>query len=459
MDVNMIRHDHPIIQRALKKFYEDKIPETIAKSLPLLEAYSKEYFSRQLFANVEVLFIQHHLGPFIPKVKTMFQFGLEPSRCWFIDIPYSTNASVRKELKKLGCPEFQMAEPLNDPIAPYSKRQLERVEFILRLYSNRERRKKLLVIDDGAYFMRTLNWLLPRDKELVLSYKEHPTHIVEQTTRGHRYLEQHQVNGLLKLLNIPAVSIARTETKYDLESPFIGAAVSRAVKRALKESGRLKKGLGRVLIIGFGAVGKATACELASLKAEKPMHVYDKKWKELRPMIEEIGARALKAFPNEGPYDTIFGCTGYASFPLNKVGILSHDAILVSGSSAAIEFNREKFIDLAYRNDKDDFFIIEPEKSRRLGIRASLDMQKGDIRFSFLNAGFPVNFDGRMECLPYLIIQITHGLLLAAAKESLNPATKPGFHHLNRQDDQWFKEHGLRWIDRYGKDDVEGLEI
>jgi hypothetical protein len=126
----------------------------------------------------------------------------------------------------------------------------------------------------------------------------------------------------------------------------------------------------------------------------------------------------------------------------------------VSGSSAAVEFNREKFIDLAYRNDKDDFFIIEPEKSRRLGIHTSLEMQKGDIRFSFLNAGFPVNFDGRMECLPYLIIQITHGLLLAAAKESLNSATRPGFHNLNRRDDQWFKEHGLLWIDRYGKDNV-----
>ena len=146
------------------------------------------------------------------------------------------------------------------------------------LYANRERRKRLLVVDDGAYFMRTLNWLLPRDKELVLGFKEHPTHIVEQTTRGHRYLEQHQANRLLKLLNIPVISIARTETKYSLESPFIGAAVSRAVKRALKESGRLKKGLGRVLIIGFGAVGKATACELMSLKTEKPMHVYDKKW-------------------------------------------------------------------------------------------------------------------------------------------------------------------------------------
>jgi hypothetical protein len=306
--------------------------------------------------------------------------------------------------------------------------------------------------------MRALNRLFPRDKEFVLGFREQPTHIVEQTTRGHRYLERDETKALLKLLNIPAVSIARTETKYALESPFIGAAVSRAVRRSLEESGRIRKGLGRSLIIGFGAVGSATACELMSLKTDEPIHVYDKKWKDFRPAIEKIGAQALKAFPNRGPYDTVFGCTGYASFPLNKVCILSNDAILVSGSSAAIEFNREKFIDLAYRSDKDDFFIVEPEKSRRLGIHASLEMQKGDIRFSFLNAGFPVNFDGRMECLPYLIIQITHGLLLAAAKESLNSGTKPGFHNLNRQDDQWFKEHGLFWIDRYGKGNVSGFE-
>jgi hypothetical protein len=457
--VDMVQHDHPIIQKALKRFYKDEIPETIAKSLPLVEEFCKEHLSTQLFANLDVLFIQHHLGPFIPRLRTMFQYGLEPSRCWFVDIPYSTNASVREELKRLGCPEAQMAEPLNDPIAPYSKRQLERVEFILRLYANWARRKRLLVVDDGAYFMRTLNWLIPREKELVLDFKEHPTYIVEQTTRGHRYLEGHKAKGLLERLNLPAISIARTKTKYALESPFIGAAVSRGVKRALKKSGRFKKGLGRVLIIGFGAVGKATACELMSLKTERPIHVYDKKWKELRPMIEQIGAQTLEAFPDKGPYDTILGCTGYASFPLDKVDILSHDAVLVSGSSAAVEFNREKFIDLAYRNDKDDFFVVEPEKSRRLGIHAPLEMQKGDTRFSFLNAGFPVNFDGRMECLPCLVIQITHGLLLAAAKESLNSANRPGFRNLNRKDDQWFKEHGLPWIDRYGKGNVEGLEI
>ena len=450
MGMDMIQHDHPVIRKALKRFYEDDLPESIAESLPLVDRFCKEKVPADLFANVDVLFIQHLLGPFIPKLKAMFHHGLEPSRCWFVDIPYSTNDSVWKELKRLGCPETQMAEPLNDPIAPYSKRQLERVEFILRLVSKRESRNRLLVIDDGAYFVRTLNWLLPRDEELVLSYKRPSTHLVEQTTRGHRYLERDDAKALLKLIRVPAISIARTETKYSLESPFIGAAVSRAVKCALEQGGQTKQGLGRVLIIGFGAVGRATACELTGMKMEQPMHIYDKKWKELQPEMERIGARALKSFPNQGPYDTVFGCTGYASFPLSKVDILSKEALLVSGSSAAIEFNRERFIDLAYRSDKDDFFILEPEKSRHLGIHAPLRLQKGDIRFSFLNAGFPVNFDGRLECLPYLVIQITHGLLLAAAQESLGSAHRPGFRNLNRQDDRWFQENGLFWIERYG---------
>jgi len=444
--------DHPIIQKALKRFYSDKLPEMPPESLPLVEEFCKKYFTPWLFADMDVLSIQHHLGPFIPRIRTMVKYGLDPSRCWFVDIPYSTNSLVREEIKKVGCPESQMAEPFNDPIAPFSHRQLERVEFILRLYANQTNKKRLLVIDDGAYFIRTLNWLWSRDKELVMSFKEHPTYVVEQTTRGHRYLKTKEGRNLLKFLHLPAVSIARTQTKYSLESPFIGAAVSRGVIQSLRETGRLAKGLGRILVIGFGAVGQATTCELLKLQTEKPIHVYDKNWKKLKPKIEEIGVHALETFPEAGPYDTVFGCTGYASFPVNKVPILSNHATLISGSSAAVEFNREKFIDLAYKYDHDDFFLIEPEKSRKLGIHASIGIQKGNIRFSFLNAGFPANFDGRLECLPSSVIQITHGLLLAAAKESLTLSGEPGFRRLNARDDRWFSKNGLYWIERYGEE-------
>ena len=437
-----------IIRKALRRFWDCESNEELPKSLPLVEEFCENRLAAETFADTDVLFIQHHLGPFIPRLRVMCDYGLETSRCWFVDIPYSTNKCVCEQLHKMDFPENQRARPFSDPIAPYSRRQLERAAYIVRLLANQDNKRRLLVVDDGAYFMRTLNYLLFRDRNLVMSFRERNIRIVEQTTRGHRYLRKKEGREMLKLLNMPVVSIARANAKYNLESPFIGAAVSRAMLRALKSSARLNGGLGRVLIIGFGAVGQATTQQLlAKLNPDKPIHVYDKEWGTLQKEIEKVGACALKAFPDEGPYDCVIGCTGKASFPVNKVGILANDAVLVSGSSGAIEFNREKFIDLAYKHDRDDFYIIEPEKTRNHGIHATIEMQKGDKRFSFLHAGFPINFDGRLECLPALIIQIAHGLLLAACQETL--FKEPGFHKLNQGDDNWFNEQGLYWIDRY----------
>lgn len=445
--------DVHIIKKALDVFYEREMTEGIPKSLPLLKEFCDDKrLTPKTFADMDVLFIQHHLGPFIPRLRVMLKHGLEKSRCWFVDISYSTNKRVYEKLGEMGFRKNQRAELYIDPLAPYSRRQLERVAHIIWLLASQDNKRKLLVIDDGAYFMRTLRHLLFRDKKLVMSFRERGTYVVEQTTRGHRYLETKEGTDMLKSLNIPAVSIARASTKSDLESPFIGAAVSRAMKQALSKCNRLANGLGCVLVIGFGAVGQATTKQLSELKSHKSIYVYDVKWQKLQTEIEKMGAHVLRALPDEGDYNCVLGCTGYASFPIKKTAILANDAVLVSGSSAAIEFNREKFIDLSYEDDKDDFYVIQPEKTRIAGIHAPIEMQKGNKRFSFLSAGFPVNFDGRIECLPALIIQITHGLLLAASQETLRK--EPGFHKLNQDDDNWLYERGLYWIKRYSNQDL-----
>jgi hypothetical protein len=289
--------------------------------------------------------------------------------------------------------------------------------------------------------------MLPRNKELVLKLKQRRTYLVEQTTRGHVLLETRDGTRLLDLLNIPAVSIARTETKRNLESPFIGAAVSQRMMWALRKC-RHSADPGRVFVLGFGAVGKATVCELSKLNLENPIDVYDIEWKMLQKDIKKIGANALKAFPENGAYNTVLGCTGKAAVHDTKqLKILADDAVLVSGSSAAIEFNREKFIDLAYKSDEDDFFVVEPEKTRKHGIHTSIRMHVDGREFSFLNAGFPANFDGNIECIPTPLIQPTHGMLLAAAYEALSQ--QRGFHCLKGEYDDWFLKHGLKWIGRY----------
>ena len=91
--------DNFVIQKALETFYEDRNLCVIPDSLPLVEEFCEAKLASGIFADLDVLFIQHHLGPFIPRVRALFDYGLEASRCWFVDIPYSTNSRVRGELK------------------------------------------------------------------------------------------------------------------------------------------------------------------------------------------------------------------------------------------------------------------------------------------------------------------------------------------------------------------------
>lgn len=375
----------------------------------------------------------------------MKNYGLDLSKCWFVDIPYSTNKTVRDALIELGCLKDQMAEHFNDPIAPYSRRQIERVENIVEKLLN-SNKSRVLVIDDGAYFIRAINRLSRINYDIVKQFNYRKVSIVEQTTRGHRYLQTEQAKKMLEHLESSVVSIARTETKRLLESPFIGASVAQGMKKILIDMKNSSTALDKILIIGFGTVGRMTTREVKKMSEGSQIHVFDID-PELKPEIESMEVIALDEFPEDGYYTTVFGCTGYASFPIEKTRILSEDAILVSGSSAAVEFNREKMIDFAYLSDTDDFYILEPEKTRTKGIHATIKLSKDGKMFSFVNAGFPINFDGSIECVPYEIIQLIHGQLLAASIETLS--RKPGFYQLNQEDDSWFQFYGLDEIKKY----------
>ncbi len=63
-------HDNQkIMQKALERFDEDEIPDEVPESLPLVEEFCREELPSDVFADVDVLFIQHHLGPFIPRMN------------------------------------------------------------------------------------------------------------------------------------------------------------------------------------------------------------------------------------------------------------------------------------------------------------------------------------------------------------------------------------------------------
>ena len=431
------------IKRALAYYWNREVPREVPESLPLVDEFRRSRPAPDAFASVSALFIQHHLVPFVPRLRAMVEEGVPAERMWFVDIPYSTNRTAWSAVRSLGCPVDQAAENFDDPLAPYSKSQLARVQGIVRRLA-KAAPERCLVVDDGAYFVRALAATSPKERSDLLERFRGRTHIVEQTTRGYRYLKEEPYMRTVFELDAPVVSVARSYTKTFLEGPFIGAAVARAVRDALRKAGR--RDVSAALVIGFGTVGEATTRALRNANEGARIDVFDTDPGKARA-IAALGARPLPAFPDRGEYDLVVGCTGYGSFPLEKRSIVADEAVLASGSSAAVELNRERFVELADRLPEDEIEILDRDRTLAGGIHAAIRFRDHGRRFSFLNAGFPVNFDGEPECLPPLLIQPTHCLLFAASRQSLL-SEGASLSFLNFIDDFWIFREGMGALER-----------
>ena len=412
--------------------YSTKIETEFPEGLRLLEEFNRIKIQDQTFLkDVSVLFIQHHLAPFIGRLKQMKNNGMMPNATWFVDIPYSSNEKVISKIKN-EFTSYDFPNQYKDPLDNYTKSQLERVKSTVReiIESNPS---KILVVDDGAYFIRALHDIFISDAETLYSL-QNKVYIVEQTTRGHRYLKSKKYQTIIEILNSPVVSIARSNTKLDIESPFIGIACIKSIERNQRIRSKLKSNKNlNIGIIGFGAIGEAVLQSVRKIAMKnKRMDVIEidyTKWAD----IEKAGGNPISDF-NKNKYDILFGCTGYKSFGWNDRIKVNNDGLLVSVSSASIEFSRQNFIEFAnlYPDDPIEIEIAEPEK----GIHSDLLFKNVDSRFYFINGGFPVNFTGERECLPLKFIQPTHALLYAASYQVLNQP-RPGVHPLLDEYDYW----------------------
>ena len=399
-----------ILEEALENYEFFPRTEVPLESLPLLVKLRDRFKSQSPFAEIDVLFIQHHLGSFPGRLNAMIDCGLDPGRTWFIDIPYSTHTDVIDKLHELHFPSNQMTDQLTDPLEPYNEAQSKRVSSLMESLEKRKNPRPLLVVDDGAYFARYLKSLQRDDPDRLKLYMG--TSVVEQTTRGHRYLFNDALDVLFAC-GISVVSIARCKTKTIFEGPFIGAAQALVIRNYFKKQENINAK--NAAIIGCGVVGKSTLKELCRLYPYINVDVVD-----IDASVRSRLSNGVPQLRNDREYDIVIGCTGYNSFHLDQRSLLADGALLVSGSSAAIEFNRAAFIELADRYPDDEIEILDRVETVAKGLHTEIKFrQEGGKVFSFLNAGFPVNFDGSLESLPSKIIQATHGLMFIASIQTL----------------------------------------
>jgi hypothetical protein len=303
---------------------------------------------------------------------------------------------------------MQLAETRFRALEPYAPYQHARAIDMLRdiVDSGADR---LLVLDDGAYVLEAL-------ASLARARWPRRIAIVEQTTRGFIKFND---SALLRhtALGIPVVDVARSTPKRTLEPPFIAMAVCAALKPHLDRHfrGRLT---GNCLVLGYGAIGEQVAAFVQSHfgLAKTRLFVHDPS--------DRAGALARqRQFPpwNRDDFDTRFelviGCSGEASFKVGDSIYLDDGALLVSASSGAVELSRQAFIELADSSRGDDI-AIERDGLDESNVHVDIPIRLVDRRVTFVNAGFPVNFNGRLTVCPTRYIQPTPTLMVAAATQA-----------------------------------------
>jgi len=426
------------IADALNNWDTIRVEDWIPDRLILLDQLRDRLAVGQ-FRGVDLLVIQHHLGTTVPLVRAFVEDGAPRDRIWHVDIPYSTNDQVHDSLLALTGDE-RCPPRFTDPLADYSAAQLMRVTTTLLDMQRNGTSRPLLVLDDGAYFLRAVTTLQAIGHPAVNFFRD--SFVVEQTTRGHRLLQASQ--RTLLALGLRAVSIARTRTKTQFEGPFIGAAVAQSIGARAQSQSSFRP-ITKIAVLGFGVVGEACARALARRFPDAHLTIVDERTQPRISAERWLGeGHAHRTLSLDSGYDLLVGCTGRNSFTPGDRGLLADGAVLASGSSAAIEFDRAGFVDLAdYRSD-DEIEIVDREATRHFGIHADIALRlEGRRTVTFANAGFPVNFDGRVECLPIDMIQPTRCLMYAAATQVLAQQSA-GVMELDSELDDWIYVNALR---------------
>jgi hypothetical protein len=367
------------------------------------------------FAGVTAVLIQHQLGSMVPAVRGLLELGLDPARTHFIDIPYTANAAVREALEALGIPAANFAPSsytLEVPYAPYQRRRVQ--DLIGRLHSELAPGDPLLVLDDGAYFLEAIACYATPLGDLRL---------VEQTTRGLIKLE---LDAALEdyVRRLPLIDVARSRPKSRLEGPWIGESVCRALRAGLAEHPLDARDSS--LILGYGTIGRAVACTLERDLGVPASRIYVRDPEGAADVQARHDGHPLwePRAPERLRFKLVVGCSGRSSFTVGDRVFLEDGAVLASASSGSAELSREQFVELADTHEDDDIRVLDRRTLGTRSIHDPIDIRLVDRTVRLLNGGFPVNFDGRVNCVPPNDIQVTRALMLGAAMQAITTSKR-----------------------------------
>jgi S-adenosylhomocysteine hydrolase len=391
--------------------------QAIPGPLPFLDAIVDHHGQERPFAGWTALLIQHQLGSQVRMARALLDLGIAPARMYWIDIPYTANGTVHAALLALGIPEDNFAPSYYNLELKYAAYQHERVQAMaLRLAKTLRPTDHLLVLDDGAYFLEALTCIGAAPPDV---------RIVEQTTRGMIKLRQ-DATLRQRAASVVTVNVAESGPKKTIEGGQIGAVVCDQLVARLGDKTR-GGASPRCLVLGYGSIGRNVARSLQERLGVAAGQI------QVNDENQDARGRALAdrhplwtRDDNDGqPFDIVIGCSGTTSFTVSDRIFLEDGAVLASASSGSAELSREAFIELADSHPGHDIYVQDRATLATRSVHSDILLHLVDRDVRFLNGGFPVNFDGRVNCVAPHLIQATHALQVGAAVEAVR-ATRKG---------------------------------
>jgi|JI102314A1RNA_FD_contig_31_7392910_length_1905_multi_5_in_0_out_0_1 S-adenosylhomocysteine hydrolase len=361
-----------------KKYFRD---------LPLLED-CKNLFTSSSLEGVSLICAQHLVSTTYTMFHYFFDLGLNPKDLYVIGKCYSTDPRVFQQLLNDGVNVSSLSTYF-DSLEPYDERyKLNLSHFFSSSLKSLCSPKKLLILDDGGYLLNIANEIFP-ENTLVAG--------IEQTSAGYNLLKNIH-------LNFPVINVARSRVKLYYESPIIANLVVQRISLFFDNLLLIKP---RVLIIGYGFIGKAIEKKLKTINGIRQIDLYDP--------IKKIGFFSEDEINKYiGDYDVIIGCSGNTVLSNVNYPYLKRPVFLISASSSDREFDAVK---LRYTLPK----TRNPHENLNI---------KG---IHLTNCGFPYPFDGCYDEIDLKDFQLTRSLLLAAVLQANSISSrKVGFVRLNR---------------------------
>ncbi|HNN93524.1 MAG TPA: hypothetical protein PKI03_14690 [Pseudomonadota bacterium] len=378
------------------------VPEL--SELPLLTELVERHRGAQPLAGWRCFFIQHQLGDVCCQAQAMLALGIAPADFFWAPIPYTAHPALPRALcERTGVPEnhfFQSAYTLRTNYDDYMKQVIG--EQIFAVVNDMRDGERLLVIDDGAYFASAL----VANPSLADRVRRLQVAVVEQTQRG---IDKMAVIGL-PAGGVPVVDVAQSGPKKEIEPRYIAEAVARGTCRAIAAADP-KEG-DAVLLLGYGAIGRAVATALTEIGLANQLQVWD-----VDPgRIDQARADGWTWWKRDGEstFDYVIGCSGRAALRMADLDVVRHRGMLVNAASGRHELPVDQLLamdDVRLLGDRDAILdgtdIHVPLRFILPGERL-VTVANGGLPITFcgdLNPTRPEKFDVTSCCMAYAGVQ------------------------------------------------------